>query len=75
MTPGPIEFRGPMGIRGPIRGPMHFRGHMEMTLTNQFVEHRRSFSFFEITLNSGENCGIFLFFFGVHKARDAQYLG
>ena len=37
MTPGPIEFRGP------IRGPMDFRGLMEMTLTNQFVEHRRSF--------------------------------
>ena len=42
MTPGPIEFRGPMGFRG----PMDFTGPMEMTLTNQFVEHRGSFSFF-----------------------------
>ena len=43
--PGSIEFRWPMGFRGPIRGAMDFRGPMEMTLTNQFVEHRRS-SFF-----------------------------
>ena len=33
-------------------------GPMEMTLTNQFVKHRRSFFFFEITSKSGENCGI-----------------
>ena len=42
--------------------PMEFRGPMEMTLTNQFVEHRRPFFFFffflEITSKSGENCGI-----------------
>ena len=38
-------------------GPMEFSGPMEMTLTNQFVEHRRRF-FFEITSKSGKNCGI-----------------
>ena len=67
----------PEAIREPIKGRMDFRGPMEMTLTNQFVEHRTpffSFFFFEITSKSGENCGIFLLFFGVHKARDAQYL-
>ena len=32
-------------------------GPMEMTLTNQFVKHQRSF-FLEITSKSGENCGI-----------------
>ena len=63
MSPELIEFRGPMGFRGP----------MEMTLTNRFVEHR-SPPFFEIISKSGENCGIFLFFFGVHKAEGAQYL-
>ena len=42
-------------------GPMEFRGLMEMTLTNQLVEHRRPFLFFfffEITSKSGENGGI-----------------
>ena len=39
-------------------GPMEFRKPMEMTLTNQFVEHQRTFFFFEITSKSGENCGI-----------------
>ena len=58
---------------GAIRGPMYFRGPMEMTLTNQFVEHTTPI-FFGITSKPGENCGIFLLFFGVHKARDAQYL-
>ena len=32
------------------------------------------FFFFEITSKSGENCGIFLFVFGVYKAGNAQYL-
>ena len=39
-------------------GPMEFRGPMEMTLTNQFVEHRRPLFFLEITSKSRENCGI-----------------
>ena len=58
-----------------FEGPLNFRGPMEMTLTNQFVEHRRPFFFFfEITSKSEENCSIFLFFFEVHKAGYAQYL-
>ena len=44
MTPGPMDFRGPImgpvGFRGPSRGPI------EMTLRNQYVEDRRTFSFF-----------------------------
>ena len=58
--------RGLWSLGGPLEGPIDFRGLMEMTLTNQFVEHRRSF-FSEITSKSGEYCGIFLFFFGVYK--------
>ena len=69
MTPVPMEFRRPMGFKGPL----DFRGRMEMTLTNQFVEYRGPFSL-EITSKSEENCDIFLFFFEVHKAGDAQYL-
>ena len=69
MTPVPMEFRRSMGFEGPL----NFRGPMEMTLTNQFVEHRSPF-FLENTSKSEENCGIFLFFFEVHKAGDAQYL-
>ena len=57
-----------------LQGSMDFRWPMEMTLTNQFVEHRRPFLFLEITSKSGKNCVIFFFFFGVHKAGDAQYL-
>ena len=74
MTAVPMEFRRP--IRGPMgfKGPLDFRGRMEMTLTNQFVEYRGPFFFLEITSKSEENCGIFLFFFEVHKAGDAQYL-
>ena len=73
MTPVPMEVRRP--IRGPMgfKGPLDFRGPMEMTLTNQFVEYRGLF-FLEITSKSEKNCGIFLFFFEVHKAGDAQYL-
>ena len=73
MTRVRMEFRRP--IRGPMgfEGPLDFRGLMEMTLTNQFVEHRRPF-FLEITSKSEENWGIFLFFYEVHKAGDAQYL-
>ena len=56
-----------------FEGPLDFKVPMEVTLTNQFVEHRRPF-FLEITSKSEENCGIFLFFFEVHKAGDAQYL-
>ena len=41
MIPVPMEFRRP--IRGPIKGPLDFRGRMEMTLTNQFVEYRGPF--------------------------------
>ena len=39
MTPVPMEFRRP--IRGPMgfKGPLDVRGRMEMTLTNQFVEY------------------------------------
>ena len=55
-----------------FKGPLDFRGRMEMTLTNQFVEYREPF--FLISSKSEENCGIFLFFFEVHKAGDAQYL-
>ena len=45
MTPVPMEFRRP--IRGPMgfEGHLDFKGSMEMTLTNQFVEHRRPFFF------------------------------
>ena len=73
MTPVPMEFRRP--LRGPMgfKEPLDFRGRMEMTLTNQFVEYRGPF-FLEIISKSEENCGIFLFFFEVHKAGDAQYL-
>ena len=73
MTPVPMEFRRP--IRGPMgfKGPLDFRGRMEITLTNQFVEYRGPF-FLEITSKSEESCGIFLFFFEAHKAGDAQYL-
>ena len=39
MTLVPMEFRRPMGFEGPL----DFRGPMEVTLTNQFVEHRRPF--------------------------------
>ena len=54
MTPGPMGFRGlimePVGFRGPGRGPI------EMTQRNQYVEGRRSSSFFfEITSKSGQN--------------------
>ena len=37
---------------------MGFSGPMEMTLTNQFVEHQKPFSFFEDHIKSGENRGI-----------------
>ena len=71
MTPVPMEFRRPMGFKGPL----DFRGRMEMTLTNQFVEYRGPFFFFfQFTSKSEENCGIFLFFYVVYKAGDAQYL-
>ena len=45
MTPVPMEFRRP--IRGPMgfKEPLDFRGRMEMTLTNQFVEYRGPFFF------------------------------
>ena len=56
-----------------FKRPLDFRGRMEMTLTNQFVEYQGPF-FLEITSTSEENCGIFLFFFEVYKAGDAQYL-
>ena len=56
-----------------FKGPLDFRGRMEMTLTNQFVEYRGPF-FLEITSKSEGNCGNFLFFFEVYKAGDAQYL-
>ena len=69
MTPMPMEFRRPMGFKGPL----DFRGHMEMTQTNQFVEYPGPF-LGGITSKSEENCGIFLFFFEVHKPGDAQYL-
>ena len=39
MTLVPMEFRRPMGFEGLL----DFKGPMEMTLTNQFVEHRRPF--------------------------------
>ena len=38
MTMGLMEFRGLMGLRGPIRWPNGFIGPIEMTLTNQFVK-------------------------------------
>ena len=71
MTPVPMEFRRP--IRGPLgfKGPLDLRGRMEMTLTNHFMEYRGPCG---ILWNTEENCGIFLFFFEVHKAGDAQYL-
>ena len=73
MTSGPMEFRGPTGFRGSIRGPM------EMTLTNQFVELQWPFFYqnpikIKITSKSTENYGIFLFFFGVHNAGNVQYV-
>ena len=63
MTPGPIM--GPVGFRGPRRGPI------EMTLRNQNVEDRRPFFFLEITSKSGQNCGIFPVCCGVQKTGDA----
>ena len=41
MTPVPMEFRRPMGFEEAL----DFRGRMEMTLTNQFVEYREPFFF------------------------------
>ena len=47
MTPVLMGFEGPLDLRGPMgfEGPLDLRGPMEMTLTNQFVEHRRPFFF------------------------------
>ena len=68
MTPVPMEFRRPMGFKGPL----DFRGRMEMTQISLW--NIEDLFFLEITSKSEENCGIFLFFFEVHKAGDAQYL-
>ena len=50
MTPGPMDFRGPImrpvGFKGPSRGLMGFRGPIEMTLRNQYVEDQSSFFLF-----------------------------
>ena len=74
MTPVPMEFRRPIRVPMGFKGPLDFRGRMKMTLTNQFVEYRGPFLGGGITSKSEGNCGIFLFFFEVHKAGDAQYL-
>ena len=63
MTPGSMDSRGPMS----------FKGLMEMTLTSQFVEHRRPF-FLESHQNPEKIVAFSSFFFGVHKPRDALYL-
>ena len=71
MHPGPTR-RGSRGDndRRAIVGPIGFRGPIEMTLRNQYVENRRPF-FLEITSKSGQNCGIFPVCFGVHKTGNA----
>ena len=73
MTLGPMEFRRP--IRGPMgfEGPLDFRGPMEVTLTNQFVEHRRPF-FLRSHQNPKKIVAFSFSFFEVHKAGDARYL-
>ena len=43
MTPVPMEFRRPIREPKGFEGLLDFKGSMEMTLTNQFVEHRRLF--------------------------------
>ena len=64
-----MSFRGPMGLRGPIRGHNGLIGPIEMKLTNQFAEDhikiRRKLGhfalktfFFEITSKSGENWAV-----------------
>ena len=76
MTPGPMDFRGPItgpvGFRGPSRGPIGFRGPIKMTLRNQYVKNRRPF-FFEITSKSQENWHFSLktfFFWKSHQNPD-----
>ena len=46
MTPGTMDFGRLVGFGGPIIGPVGFRGPIEMTLRNQYVDDRRPFSFF-----------------------------
>ena len=89
LTPGPMEFRGPMGLRGPIREPNGHLGPIKMTLTNQFVEDRRLFlgrshenpekiGPFCIEdfffQRSHENLAVFLFCFGPHETKVVYYL-
>ena len=70
----PWSLGCPWASGDPLEGPWISGGpwkwHWQISLWN--IEDL--FLFFEITSNFGENCGIFFFFFGVHKARDAQYL-
>ena len=67
MTPGPMDFRGPVGFRGPSRGPMGFqrahglskspsKWHWEISM---WKTKDLSFCFLEITSKSGQNWGIF----------------
>ena len=46
---GPIGFRGHMGFRGPI----------EMTLRNQYVEDQRTFFFWRLHQNPDKTVAIF----------------
>ena len=68
MTPGPME------LRGPIRWPMDFRGLMEMTLKNWFVEHLRSFFFFGDHIKIRRKLWHFPLLFWSLQTGDAQYL-
>ena len=49
MTPWPMGFRGPMGFVGfrePSRGPMCWKGPIEMTLRHQHLQPEDLFFFF-----------------------------
>ena len=60
----------PRGGAGGDNDPgAHQRAHRNDT--DKSVCGRSKTFFFEITSKSGENCGIFLFRFGVNKTRDA----
>ena len=76
MTPGPKNFRGPMGFREPLAsgGPEEAhgleRGPIELKLKNQHVK----LFFLEITSYFGTNCGIFFVCFGLHNTGNPSYL-
>ena len=54
MTPGPMDFRGP------IMGPVGFRGPSRMTLRNQYVQDRRPFFLWRSHENPEKTAAFFL---------------